>query len=60
MLVITPESKFLVTGANGFAAIYVVNFFPKRGQSQRKPIFRNSSENTEINPSPSPHLISPR
>jgi len=44
MLVIIPGSKFLVTGANGFAAIHVVDFLPKRGHSVRATIRPESKE----------------
>ena len=47
MPAIAPGSKVLVTGANGFAAIHIVDVLLKRGYSVRATI-RSSSKGTHL------------
>jgi len=47
MPVIAPGSKVLVTGANGFAAIHIVDVFLKKGYSVRATI-RSESKGTHL------------
>lgn len=47
MPVVTPGSKVLVTGANGFAAIHIVDVLLKKGYSVRATI-RSESKGTYL------------
>lgn len=44
MPVVTPGSKILVTGANGFAAIHIVDLLLKKGYSVRATVRSQSKE----------------